>query len=65
MTANNQPTHFRGTSADFVQFCIAQEATGRVVINITISLMIKIHQKSTVLEKIGFFFLNIYRQEFE
>ena len=62
MTANNQPTHFRGTSADFVQFRIAQEATGRVVINITISLMIKIHQKSTV---IGHFFLNIYRQEFE
>ena len=56
MTANNQPTYFRGASADFVQFCIAQEATGRVVINITISLMIKIHQKSTVLGKIGIFF---------
>ena len=64
MTANNQPSHFRGTSADFVQFRIAQKATGRVVINITISLMIKIHQNQLYWKKLDFF-LNIYRQEFE
>ena len=62
MTANNQPSHFRGTSADFVQFGIAQKATGRVVIDIAISLMIKIHQINCLV-RIEFFF-NIYRQEF-